>query len=167
MTENAMVTRVVRALVSLVLGLTLAACGLTEASPPPTVMPTPLGGGNAAPAGLFDSGRADNGCGDVSRVAAVQRPVVVSFGAQVGEHFRPRCIVVEVGTRVVFRGDLEQHPLTGGAAVDGQIYRDPSSPIPYVATGTEAAFVPLASGIYPFVCQVHWAIGMTGAIVVP
>ncbi len=154
------------AFVSLVLGLTLAGCGLIQASPPPTVMPTPLGGGNPAPTGLFASGRADNGCGDVSRVPVAQRPVVVAFGGQVGEHFRPRCVVVEVGTRVLFSGDFEKHPLTGGAAVDGNIYRDPESPIPYVATGTEAAFVPLAPGTYPFVCQVHWAIGMTGAIIV-
>lgn len=159
--------RALASMATIVLGLTLVGCGPTEATPHPTVMPTPLGGGQPAPPGLFTSGRADNGCGDAARVPVAQRPVVVAFGGQVGEHYRPRCVVVEVGTRVVFRGDLEQHPLTGGAAVDGEIYRDPASPIPYVATGPEAAFVPLSPGIYPFVCQVHWAIGMTGAIIVP
>lgn len=135
----------------------------SEGTSPPA-MPTPLGGERPAPPGLFASEGARNGC-DVA-LPTSDGPVLINFGGGVGERYRPRCVAVEVGSRVVFQGDLALHPLTGGVVAGGEAYRDPSSDVPYVSAGLEAAFVPLRPGVYPFFCQVHWVLGMNGAVIV-
>lgn len=131
-----------------------------------SAMPTPLGGDRLAPPEFFASGRANNGCDEALAGPAARGPVVIAVaGGQVGDRFQPRCVIVTAGTRVVFQGDLAVHPLTGGAVVAGEAYRDPSSTVPYASAGTEATFVPLEPGVYPFFCQVHWVLGMSGAVI--
>ncbi len=155
---------------ALALALAVSACqpGVSaNVGGAPAAMPTPLGGERQAPPGLFASGRANNGCDDAAAGLLSRSPVTIAVaGGQLGDRYQPRCVSVAVGTRVVFLGDLALHPLAGGAVVDGEAYRDPSSAVPYASAGSQAAFVPLAAGVYPFFCQVHWVLGMSGAVIV-
>jgi plastocyanin len=127
-------------------------------------MPTPLGGEREPPAGVFEDPAL--GCDPSALVQAEASPVEIVFGGPAGERYRPRCVLVPAGTRVIFRGEFSSHPLAGGVVRDGQAYRDPSSQIPFTGVGTEAAFISVESGVYPFFCQVHWVIGMRGAVIV-
>ncbi len=160
------VGRRVGALLAL-LGLLLPACVSGGASSPPVgLMPTPLGGVHEPPPGLFEGPAARAGCEDAPLVPLADGPLVISFGGAVGERYRPRCATVPLGTRVEFAGDFETHPMAGGVVFEGAAYRDPASELPYTKAGTEATFVPLHSGVYAFYCQIHWVLGMRGAIIV-
>ncbi|MSP21864.1 MAG: hypothetical protein EXR66_02410 [Dehalococcoidia bacterium] len=92
--------------------------------------------------------------------------VTVAFGLPVGDRYRPRCVTVEVGRAVRFMGAFGRHPMTGGAVLEGLPVRDPFSPLPFTNAGTEAVFRPDRPGVYPYFCQVHWVLGMSGVIYV-
>jgi plastocyanin len=113
---------------------------------------------------------ATNGCAPGTAVADAQDPVTglveIAFGGGTGDRYRPRCVVIEVGGAVRFAGDFGVHPFTGGAVIDGAPVRDPLSALPYTSAGTEATFRADRRGVYPYYCQVHWVLGMSGVIYV-
>lgn len=148
------------------LALGLAACAAPTDVPAVGLMPTPLGGVREPPPGVFEGPAARNGCDDVPLALPPEGPVVVSFGAPAGERYSPRCVLTGAGTRIEFRGDFATHPMAGGVVFEGAAYRDSASEVPYTKAGTEATFVPLHPGVYAFYCQIHWVLGMRGAIIV-
>ena len=84
--------------------------------------------------------------------------------------YRPRCVTISEGTRVVFRAlpNFGSHPLYGGIVDGAQATIDPDSPIGSIGSGTEAERVLVDAGDFPFFCDFHFADGMKGAIrVVP
>ncbi|MCC6237784.1 MAG: hypothetical protein IT299_09455 [Dehalococcoidia bacterium] len=151
-----------------VLVLLIPACTTSTSTDPPPfgLMPTPLGGVHEPPRGLFEGPSARDGCDDVPLALPPEGPVVISFGGFVGERYSPRCVLVEVGTRIDFHGDFAMHPMAGGVVFEGAAYRDPSSELPYTKAGSEAVFVPLHPGVYSFYCQIHWVLGMRGSVIV-
>lgn len=80
--------------------------------------------------------------------------------------YRPRCVTISEGTRVVFRAvpNFGMHPLYGGIVSGNQAMIDPSSPVGSITSGTETDRVLLDSGEYPFFCDFHYAQGMAGSI---
>jgi plastocyanin len=80
--------------------------------------------------------------------------------------YRPACILVDAGTEVVFSGNFGIHPLQPGA-IDGTT-KNPAadSPLSAVTDGDPAAFVLAEAGTYGFYCNIHWALGMKGAVIV-
>lgn len=148
------------------LSLLIPACAAPPDLPAFGLMPTPLGGVHQPPPGLFEGPAARNGCDDIPLALSPDGPVVISFGGSVGERYSPRCVRVRVGTRIEFRGDLASHPMAGGVVFEGIAYRNPASEVPFTKAGTEATFVPLRPGVYPFFCQIHWVLGMRGSIIV-
>ena len=84
--------------------------------------------------------------------------------------YRPRCVMISEGTRVIFRAvpNFGMHPLFGGVVSGGQPTIDPESPIGSISSGTEAERLLVDAGEFPYFCDVHFAQGMTGSIqVVP
>ena len=83
--------------------------------------------------------------------------------------YDPACFIVSPGTMVTFSGDFTFHPLRGGVVADGAQTPDPSSPFePGTSTGTSKIFTLSGAGTFPFYCEAHGLIGMSGvAYVVP
>lgn len=84
--------------------------------------------------------------------------------------YRPRCVTVSEGTRVLFRAlpNFGMHPLFGGTVANGQATIDPTSPIGAITFGTEAERTLIGVAEWPFFCDFHYAQGMLGSIrVVP
>ena len=54
--------------------------------------------------------------------------------------YRPRCVMISEGTRVIFRAvpNFGMHPLYGGVVSGGQPTIDPESPIGSISSGNEA-----------------------------
>lgn len=80
--------------------------------------------------------------------------------------YRPRCVTISEGTRVIFRAvpNFGMHPLYGGIVSGGQAMIDPTSPIGAITTGSETARVLVGAGEYPFFCDFHYNQGMAGSI---
>ena len=84
--------------------------------------------------------------------------------------YRPRCVTISEGTRVVFRAtpNFGSHPLYGGIVDNGVATIDPASPIESITSGTEAERVLVESGEFPFFCDFHFSMNMMGSVrVVP
>ncbi len=83
-----------------------------------------------------------------------------------GINYTPKCVRVKAGTVVTFSGDFTLHPLVGGEVVSGTKTPDPNSPIVETSTGMSAMFTLSTAGTYPFYCDVHATVGMTGVVFV-
>jgi plastocyanin len=88
--------------------------------------------------------------------------VTISFTAF---DYTPKCVRVSAGTAVTFMGDLASHPLVGGEYENGIKSPDAASPIKADA-GMSATFTLGDPGAYPYYCDIHYSIGMKGAIFV-
>ncbi len=80
--------------------------------------------------------------------------------------YRPRCVTISEGTRVVFRAvpNFGMHPLYGGIVSGNQAMIDPTSPIGSITSGTQAERVLVDSGEYAYFCDFHYTQGMAGSI---
>lgn len=97
---------------------------------------------------------------------------VVIVNDQPGNPFlyRPRCLTVSAGARVIFRAlpSFGNHPLFAGTVSGGVATPDPTSPIGSITSGTEAIVVFPEVGEYPYFCDFHFTQGMLGSVrVVP
>ena len=97
--------------------------------------------------------------------------VVIANDDPLNQHrYRPRCVTISEGTRVVFRAtpNFGSHPLYGGIVDNGVATIDPDSPIDSITSGTEAQRVLMEWGEFPFFCDFHFNMGMMGSVrVVP
>jgi plastocyanin len=82
--------------------------------------------------------------------------------------YRPRCVTVSEGTRVLFRGlpNFGMHPLFGGTVANGQATIDPASPIGAITSGSQAERLLTGVAQWPFFCDFHYDQGMLGSILV-
>ena len=116
------------------------------------------------------------GCGvpqvvnDCDRARAEDRTgrdsIEIEFAGRHGHSYAPACVRASVGTRLVFRGPFELHPLGAGRPFDETPEPAPTNPIRDTAEGEQAVFVPKTSGAYGFFCHFHTGEGMMGAVFV-
>ncbi len=96
------------------------------------------------------------------------RDDVVIANDQPGNPFlyRPRCVTVSAGARVLFRAlpSFGNHPLFAGSVSGGSATFDPSSPIGSITSGDERQVVFDQAGEYPYYCDFHFAQGMLGSV---
>ena len=84
--------------------------------------------------------------------------------------YRPRCLTVSAGARVLFRAlpDFGNHPLFAGTVNGSTATFDPTSPIGTITSGPERAVTFPAPGEFPYYCDFHFQQGMLGSVqVVP
>ena len=94
-----------------------------------------------------------------------QQSVTIEFD-DAGSAYRPACVIVDAGTEVVFSGNFGIHPLQPGT-IDGTTKNpDADSPLSAVTEGDPASFALGEAGTYGFYCNIHWALGMKGAVIV-
>ncbi|MFO0618575.1 MAG: plastocyanin/azurin family copper-binding protein [Polyangiaceae bacterium] len=114
----------------------------------------------------------DNGCTPQNAMDLTsQTDVTIEFGDLLGLAYSPRCIRVNVGTKVTFVGAFASHPFQAGrVAVNGsEIPAAPgTSPFPIapssLGAGTQATYVMTTPGAYPYYCVPHGGSGMNGAV---
>lgn len=92
--------------------------------------------------------------------------VEVRFGDLNAYRYEPRCIRVDVGTRIRFVGDFAVHPLAPGAVRNGALELDADGPIRETRSGGEATFPMAEAGAFGYFCNTHLGEGMTGAVFV-
>lgn len=97
---------------------------------------------------------------------------VVIVNDQPGNPFlyRPRCLTVSAGARVILRAvpSFGNHPLFAGTVAAGSATFDPGSPIGSITSGSEATVVFPNAGEFPYYCDFHFSQGMLGSVqVVP
>lgn len=92
-----------------------------------------------------------------------QAAVTIAFPSL---EYTPACVRVKAGTAVTFEGDLGLHPLVGGEFADGIKTPDESSPIKATSSGMSVTFTLSDPGAYPYYCDIHYSIGMKGAVFV-
>ena len=80
--------------------------------------------------------------------------------------YRPACVIVDAGTEVVFSGNFGIHPLQPGT-IDGRS-KNPATDSPFsaVTEGDPVTFALGEAGTYGFYCNIYWALGMKGAVIV-
>lgn len=84
--------------------------------------------------------------------------------------YRPRCLTVSAGARVLFRAvpSFGNHPLFAGSVTGSVATPDPASPIGTITSGEERAVVFPDAGEFPYYCDFHFTQGMLGSVqVVP
>lgn len=84
--------------------------------------------------------------------------------------YRPRCLTVSAGARVLFRAlpDFGNHPLFAGTVNGSTATFDPTSPIGTITSGPERTVTFPAPGEFPYYCDFHFQQGMLGSVqVVP
>ena len=106
-----------------------------------------------------------HGCAfaDATDLSAELTPTV-TFGPVFA--YDPNCARIQAGQSITFNGDLSFHPLVGGQIVGGSEVPDPSSPIGSTSSGTSKTVAFPAAGTYPYYCDSHGYLGMTGAVYV-
>jgi plastocyanin len=73
----------------------------------------------------------------------------ISFGAQLGSSYSPRCLVIHVGQTVTFAGDFSAHPLRASSRGSA------GNPIPSEGIGSSTVATFSAGGFFPFYCTQH------------
>lgn len=144
--------------------LLLAGCGGDDTgSGGSSTTTTGAGGGGTGGSGTGGSGTGGdagvNGCTAADFVAAT----TIAFP---GVAYDPPCVKVSAGDTVTWNGDFSFHPLRGGEVVDGTATPDTGSPIVAVDTGMTADVTFPTAGTFPFYCNVHFSVGMMGAVLV-
>ncbi len=96
-----------------------------------------------------------------------QSQITVEFGSSIGHRYVPGCIVVSVGTEIVFDGNFNPHPMVGGTVAGGTAVPDATSPFwPEVTSGGSASFTLGTPGTFPYYCPAHFQLGMMSTIYV-
>jgi plastocyanin len=80
--------------------------------------------------------------------------------------YQPRCARVSAGTTVRFDMSFSCHPTFGGTVVDNEAEMDPTSPIGPWGSGGPYDVTFANVGEYPYFCDFHYMMGMTGSILV-
>jgi plastocyanin len=125
-------------------------------------------GGTGQGGGGGSAGPSLNGCAD----ADFQPPgnpnnVVINFQSF---SYTPKCLLIPPGTDVTFSGmgadPFVAHPLQAGTVVSDVATPDPSSPIqPTSSPGVQSVvFTFPSAGDFGYYCNLHFEVGMTGAI---
>ena len=113
-------------------------------------------GGGSGTGGSTGSG----GMGGTSSGGGGATASVVQFGGSLGLAYSPAALTVKVGDTVTWEGDFSTHPLVSGASCghpDGTFQ---------AGSGTTFSFTFTAAGTYPYYCNVHCSLGMTGVVMV-
>jgi plastocyanin len=124
--------------------------------------------------GAQTSGNADssvptfNGCAPDAFVTS-SSPAVVNFGGASGSPlfgYAPPCIRVAAGASVSFLGDFSVHPMSPGTSPEATTAGSANNPIPAKGTGTSLRVTFPLAGTFPYFCQMHYAAGMAGVVLV-
>jgi plastocyanin len=105
-----------------------------------------------------------NGCTFSQINGPAQTQVTITFA---NYYYSPKCVYVTTNTTVIFNGDFSVHPLIGGT-VSGST-KIPATVGPFttmISSGLSANFTMSAGGVYPYYCNVHALLGMTGVVYV-
>lgn len=148
--------------IALIALLAFVGCGDGETKETATSTTTSTSSVAASSSGM--GGTTVNGCtaADADDQTAMT-DVTITFA---GVAYTPKCLKVAKGTNVTFSGDFVSHPLVGGDFESGVKTPDPASPIKETSTGMSAVFTLTDAGTYPYYCNFHAGLGMTGAIFV-
>lgn len=128
--------------------VTLTACFLS--SEPPEQTP-PLNG--CAASAFVDGGSA----------------TTVTFGGEDGSPlfgYSPACLHVAPGSSVTFSGDFSVHPIAPGASPTETDAGSPQSPIAETVSGSSLTVQFPTAGTFPYFCEMHYAAGMAGVVLV-
>jgi plastocyanin len=137
------------------------------------------GGAGGAPQDVCSGPAGDtiNGCkadGSDAMDLSGDKEVTINFGGvQLGDVYKPKCIIVKPQQKVSFVGSFDNHPLDAGeirgsganakACPDGSNHNPLKAPI---GSASPQTFM-LDAGTYPYFCDVHGAaFGMDGLIIV-
>lgn len=106
-----------------------------------------------------------NGCSNFTDATGAGASRTVNFGSTLGDSYSPNCLAVAAGQQVTFTGSFTTHPLAPGAAASaGGAAGSPNNPIQNMTSGNTVTFTFPTAGTYPYLCSVHQALGMYGAI---
>lgn len=124
-------------------------------------------------AGCGDSGTTTaetfNGCTEemfVDRTAA-SASRAVGFGGVGGSgslDYSPKCILVAAGQTVTFNGAFDAHPLSPGSTPSLRTAGSANNPVRRTSTGSTVTVTYPTAGTYPYFCEAHYAVGMTGVV---
>jgi len=93
----------------------------------------------------------------------------INFGGVSGSPafgYSPQCLKVKAGTKVTYNGNFTVHPLSPGTDPSDLTAGSADNPITETHTGMTASFTFSKAGTYPFFCEMHYAAGMIGAVLV-
>jgi plastocyanin len=93
----------------------------------------------------------------------------VNFGGTAGSPlfgYAPPCLRVAPGAVVTFAGDFSVHPLSPGTSPTTTAAGSANNPIARTESGSSLAVTFPAVGVYPYFCQMHYAAGMAGVVLV-
>ena len=74
--------------------------------------------------------------------------------------------VIAPGETVSFLGNFSVHPMSPGTSPNSTDAGSTNSPIAATDTGTSLSVTFLVAGVYPYFCQMHYAAGMAGVVLV-
>jgi plastocyanin len=81
--------------------------------------------------------------------------------------YAPRCIKVGLGTQVTFSGSFASHPTIGGIVQGMTVTPASSGPfVPVTNSGMTRTFTMTSPGNFPYYCQPHATLGMSGVVFV-
>lgn len=93
----------------------------------------------------------------------------VNFGGEGGSPlfgYAPACLRVSAGSSVTFRGDFSVHPISPGTSPQATTAGTANNPIAATVSGMSLAVTFPNAGTYPYFCEMHYAAGMAGVILV-
>ncbi len=125
-------------------------------------------GGASANGSVDSSIPAFNGCTPEMFVTGTSA-TTVSFGGQASSPlfgYAPKCVRITAGESVTFTGDFSVHPVSPGTSPTATTAGSASNPIPLQQTGSSLSVTFPEAGTYPYFCQVHYAAGMSGVVLV-
>jgi plastocyanin len=124
--------------------------------------PSSTGAGGSVPAPAL------NGCAPTMFVNG-SSPAVVSFGGASGSPlfgYAPACLRITAGESVTFMGDFSVHPMSPGSSPTMTTTGSPNNPIKPADSGSSSSVTFPTAGMYPYFCQMHYAAGMAGVVLV-
>jgi plastocyanin len=86
---------------------------------------------------------------------ASTQTATVQFGGALGFTYSPNEVHISPGDSVEWLGEFAMHPLVS----DGDLWQ-------VVNTGTQFSHTFDQAGVYPYHCQVHGGLGMSGSVIV-
>lgn len=123
----------------------------------------PIDGSAAVDAPSDASTATVNGCtyGAAQNVTATM--LTVTFP---GLSYAPKCARIRAGQSATFTGSFSSHPLRAGTVVGGTATPDPGSRIASKSSGSTVTYSFPSAGTFPYYCDFHYGVGMTGVIYV-
>jgi plastocyanin len=93
----------------------------------------------------------------------------VDFGGASGSPlfgYAPACLRVPAGASVRFVGDFSVHPMSPGTSPTATTAGSANNPIEPTDMGSSSSVTFPTVGTYPYFCQMHYAAGMAGVVLV-